>query len=133
MQILQEATADDHEEISETASMRLETLTTSDAISQLALTATGEDDGEEGDVTAERDNVLTKEIATLEKYVHKKNEGTLTLSLLGPQSGSATVTAHVYWDGEKQRDHFGDDMEMGFVKLLHPSFGNKFSCKYNSQ
>ena len=134
LQILQEATADDHEEISETASMRLETLTTSDAISQLALTVTGEDGGEEGDVT-ESDNVQTtgKEIAALENYVHKKNEGALTLSLLRPQSGSARVTAHVYWDGEKQRDHFGDDMEMGFVKLLHPSFGNKFSCKYNSQ
>ena len=109
--------------------MRLETLTTIDAISQLALTVTGEDDGEEGDVTG-NDNLLTKEIAALEKYVHKKNEGTLSLSLLGPQSWSSRVTAYVYWDGEKQQDHFWDDREMGLVKLLHPFFGSKFSCKY---
>jgi Prion-inhibition and propagation len=132
LQILQEATADDHEEISETASTRLETLTNIDAISQPALTVIGDDDDEEGDVT-ESEDVLTKEIATLENYVDKKNEGALTLSLLGPQTWSARVTANVYWDGEKQRDHFWDDREMGFVKLLHPSFGNEFPCKYNSQ
>ena len=133
LQILQEATADDHEEISETASMRLETLGTIDTISQpSAPTVTGEDDDEEGDVT-ENDNVLTKEMVALDKYVHKKNEGALTLSIFGPQSFSARVTAEVFWDGAQQRDAFWNDREMGFVKLSHPSFGNKFSCNYNSQ
>ena len=134
LQILQEATADDHEEISETASMRLQTLGTIDTISQpTALTMTGEDDDEERDATGS-DNVLTKEseIATLDKYVRKKNEGALTLSLIKPQRLSAKVTAHVNWDGE-QRDACWDDREIGFVKLWHPSFGNGFSCKYNSQ
>ena len=58
-------------------------------------------DDKKGDVT-ERENVLTKEIAALEKYVDKKNEGALTLSLIGPQSFSVRVMANVYWDGEKQ-------------------------------
>ena len=74
LQILQEATADDLEEISETASMRLKTLGTIDTVSQpSALAMTGEDDDEEGDVT-ESNNVLTKdsEIAALDKYVRKK-------------------------------------------------------------
>ena len=131
LQILQEATADDHKEISETASMRLETFTTIEATSQPALTVTGEDGYEEGDVT-ESEDVLTKELTALENYVNKKNEGALTLSLDGPYSWSARVTGHVYWNGEKH-DHFRHDREMGFVKLQHPSFGNNFSCKYNSQ
>ena len=136
LQILQEATADDHEEISESASMRLETLTTIEDISQPALTVTGEDDDEEGNVTESEDVlVLTRdsEITTLENYLDKKNKGALNLSLHGPQSWSARVTANVYWDGEKQRDHIWDDREKDFVKLLHPSFGNKFSSKYNNQ
>ena len=132
LQILQEATADNHEEISESASMRLVTLGTIDTVSQRsALTATGED-GDEGDVT-ESKNVLTKEISALETYFHKKNEGALTLSLIGPHSFSARVTANVDWDGEQQRDAFWDDRVMGFVNLSHPSFGNKFLYKYNSQ
>ena len=118
LQILQEATVDDHEEISETASMRLKTLGTIDTISQpSALAMTGEDDDEEGDVT-ESNNVLTKdsEIAALDKYVCKKNEGVLTLSIIGPQNFSAKVTAHVYLDGEQQYP-FWDDR---FVNLSHP-------------
>ena len=128
LQILHEATADDHEEISETASMRLETL--GSTISRSAPTVTGGDDDEEGDV-AESGDVLTEKMAALTEYVKKKNEGALTLSIFGPHDYSAKVKAHAYWDGEQQRDAFWDDREIGFVKLSHPSFGNAFSCKYN--
>ena len=64
LQILQEATADDHDEISETASMRIETLTNIDVSSQpSALSVNGEGDDEEGDVyVSESDNFLTKEM-----------------------------------------------------------------------
>ena len=134
--VLEKATADDHEEISETASMRLEALG-STISRRSASTVTGDD--EEGDVTEsnveviESDGVLAMGLDALEEYVRKKNEGALSFNIVGPQSYSARVTAHVYWDGEQRQNAFWDDSEMGFVKLSHPSFGNTFSCKYNSQ
>ena len=133
LQILHEATADDHEEIPRPASMGLETLGTTGTISQpSALTMTGEDgDDEEGDVT-ESDNMLSKEKAAVDKYVHKKYEGALTLSIIGPDSSFARVTSYAHCNGE-QPDTFRDGREMGFIKLSHPSFGKQVSCKYNSQ
>jgi hypothetical protein len=53
--------------------MQLETLGTTIS-RRSALTVTGE---EEGDVT-KSDDVLTKEIAALDEYLHRKNEGALT-------------------------------------------------------
>ena len=96
---------------------------------------TEEDDNEEG-VVMDSSDVLTQEIATLNEYTHKKNEGSLTLEICGPESLSEKVTAHVNLDGpdgEQLRCAFWDDCETDFAKLSHPSFGNTFSCKCNSQ
>jgi len=124
LHILQEATADDHEEISETASMRLETL--GSTISLEVSTVAGEGPVQVVGDTEESKDMLTKELEALEKYVHKKNEGALTLSIYGPQSYSARVTANAYWDGERERDGYWRNREMGFLELLHPSFGKAF-------
>jgi hypothetical protein len=84
--------------------MRLETLGTTISTRPAVVPVqmeTGDNDEEEN-----RDDVLTKELDALDEYVNKKNEGALTLSTIGPQSYSARVTAHVYWDGETRTKWF---------------------------
>jgi hypothetical protein len=59
-------------------------------------------------------------------YVGKKSTGALTLSIIGPQTWTEHVTAHVYWDQDKRGDSFyrgWDDRDKGFVSLPHAAFG----------
>jgi hypothetical protein len=151
LQSLQEATTDDHEDISETASIRLEALgatsTARSRISEDAATITEEinaslasqglDDEAAADagaesVDSEELDELSKQMKAVDEFVSKKTVGALTLSLMGPQSYSARVSAHVYWDGKDSSSYF-DDGEKGFVKSSHSSFGSSYqmlaACK----
>jgi hypothetical protein len=142
LQLLQEATADEHEDISETASVRLEALgataTARSVLSEDARTITEETnaapqpEGDDEDADAPSDDPeteideLSREMKAVELYVEKKSEGALTLSLIGPQSYSARVASHVYWDGRRGNDDtrsYWDDREKGFVKTSYASFG----------
>lgn len=142
LQSLQEATTDQHEDISETASVRLEALgatgTARSRVSEDARTVTEETntasqadvDGADADANAnggvveEELDELSKQMQAVDLYVQKKSEGALTLSLIRSQSSSALVTAHVYWDGRKadRSWSYWDDQEKGFVKTTHASF-----------
>ena len=137
---LQEATTDQHEDISETASVRLKALgatdTTKSRVSEDVRVITGEanpvsqgnihdaDADANGGVVEEEGDGLSKQIQALDLYIQKKNEGALTLRLIGPQSYSAHVTAHIYWEGREsdQRWSYWDDLKKGFVKTTHASF-----------
>ncbi|KAJ7017007.1 prion-inhibition and propagation-domain-containing protein [Mycena alexandri] len=104
LQVLQQATADGHEEISETASIRIETLGgTARAVTEAEL------------VSPQATEALADQV---------ENHGALTLSLLGPDRYLARVSAHVYWDGQHEQEPFWafEDREMGYTKLSHPSF-----------
>jgi hypothetical protein len=149
LKLLQEATSDGHEELSEVASVRLEALgvtvsARTELLSQTedqrdALTVTGADDNDVDEVPKEEteggqavlgeDQPLdepSKKQRDLEIYVGKKSTGALTLSIIGPFSNTEHVSAHVYWDQDKRGDSVSrrwDDSDMGFVFMPHASFG----------
>lgn len=149
LRLLQEATSEGHEELSEVASVRLEALgATASARTELlsqteeqmdVLTVTGDDDveeihrdaveGETGRAATEADeplDELSKKLRDLEIYVGKKSTGALTLSILGPYSHMEHVSAHVYWDQDKRDYSFArrwDERDKGFVPMAHASFG----------
>lgn len=147
LQSLQEATANQHEDISETASVRLEALGTTGTarsrVSEDVRTVTGETntapqadaDGADADanggVVEEELDELSKQMQAVDLYVQKKSEGALTLNLIGPHGYSARVTAYVYWDGRKadRSWSYWDDREKGFVKTTHASFSEFFDYR----
>ncbi|KAL2173144.1 prion-inhibition and propagation-domain-containing protein [Thermothelomyces heterothallicus CBS 202.75] len=152
--LLQEATAGEHGALSECASMRLDELGVSLSartellsVSRARSDADSEDTVEhvanpreeadeeikrhdqEGDwVTKPEEPEMTeleKRLKDLELFVGKKNSGALTTSIIGPFSSLARVSAHVYWDGEKEdRDWPPSWMERdrGFVGVSHAAF-----------
>ncbi|KAK3303068.1 uncharacterized protein B0T15DRAFT_419917 [Chaetomium strumarium] len=68
---------------------------------------------------------LEKRLEDLELFVGKKSTGALTTHIIGPYSGLARVTAHVYWDGEQRDRNWPspwEDMEKGFVGISHAAF-----------
>ncbi|KAK4144707.1 small glutamine-rich tetratricopeptide repeat-containing protein 2 [Dichotomopilus funicola] len=129
--LLQQATAGEHEALSERVSIRLdelgvslsartELLSVSGARSDTDSEATVEnvgnaqeeaqeeadeeirrDDREGGQQTGPKMTELEKRLGELELFVSKKNSGALTTRIFGPYSGLAHVSAIVYWDGEK--------------------------------
>jgi hypothetical protein len=148
--LLQQAAADEHGDIFETASVRLEMLGASMARSVLnndARTVTQDIDpllrpAEEAAQDAAGAEVsehssdpemaeLSKQMKAVEIFTRKKSEGALRCTLLGPYNCSAHVTASVAWDGrEYPRDRlsYWDDRDKGFVKMSHASFGGSFHC-----
>ncbi len=130
--LLQEATAGEHEALSECASMRLdelgvtlsartELLSVSRARSDADREATVDnianthqeadeeirrDDQEGGQQTKPEMTNLEKRLKDLELFVGKKNSGRLSTGILGPSSGLARVSAHVsafvFWADEMQ-------------------------------
>ncbi|KAK4244267.1 small glutamine-rich tetratricopeptide repeat-containing protein 2 [Corynascus novoguineensis] len=157
--LLQKATADEHETLSECASMRLdelgvtlsartELLSVSKAQSDTDSEATVENIAnahEEADEEIKRDDQgsgqqtkpemteLEKRLEDLELFVGKKNSGALTTSIIGPFSGLGRVTAHVYWDGEKQDRNWPSrfvEIEKGFVGVSHAAFEMYKKKKY---
>lgn len=151
LQLLQEATAEVHRDLSECASLRLETLgasisartdllsvsgTQDEAASQATVKKAGANDDWEdsdkdippGDRQGEGEvDEVTKRLREVELYVEKKNFGALTLSLRGPYgSGLEHVSGHVYWDGHKTDSEFPfdwNDRGRGFVPITHAAFG----------
>jgi hypothetical protein len=135
LQLLQEAMAGDHEELSEQASVRLEALGATVSARTELLSGTGDDrdsqttakdvaaqEPEEADEeiplggrqggtqvsateAAPEMDELSKRLREVELYVQKRSAGALTVSLIGPYSG-AHVSGHVYWDGHKQERDF---------------------------
>jgi hypothetical protein len=160
LRLLQEATSDGHEVLSEVASVRLEALGVtvsartellsqtddqSDALTPLTVTGADDDDVEEvpregtegGQAALGEDqplDELSKKLRDLEIYVGKKSTGALTLSIIGPYSHMEHVSAHVYWDQDKRGDSFSrrwDEKDMGFVPMPHASFGKLLSSSSN--
>ena len=142
LQSLHEATTDDHEDISDTVSTRLEAIgATAAARSRISegrhITGEIEDTSESSGVVAESDAPeelpeLAKQMKAVDLYVSKKSEGALTLRLIGPFGHSARVSAHTYWDGRRSDDTWSswDYREKGFVKSSHSSHGqpSNFAC-----
>jgi hypothetical protein len=163
LQLLQEATAEEHQDLSECASLRLETLgatvsartdllSVSKAQDEAASQATDQHAGANDDWGDADEDIphsdrqyegltappqgeaevdeMTKRLREVELYVEKKNFGALTLSLIGPYSGLARVSGHVYWDGHKTDSRFlshWDDIGKGFVSITHAAFGEIIS------
>ena len=143
---LEEATMDQHEDISSAASDRLEEMGVASVarsrISRDQHTVTGENPNSAlqlGRINAESHaseelDELSKQMRAVELYASNKSMGALTLSLTGPHSYSARVSAHVFWDGRQSDDIWGDQ-DKGFVKSSHASFGNlpqvlAFKCRH---
>ncbi len=141
LQTLEEATMDQHEDISCAASDRLEVMgatsvvrsrrswdqhTITDSASQHIGRVNADAEVGAGSHTEEKElDELSKQMEAVELYASNKSVGALTLSLIGPHSYSARVSAHVYWDGRKSDDSTStwDDQEKGFVKNSHATFG----------
>ncbi|KAF8626728.1 hypothetical protein AX17_006494 [Amanita inopinata Kibby_2008] len=139
LQSLQEATAGEHQYISETASVRLEAIeamfSARSRIHDDEQTLIGDtiitpqpgwvnaNADAENDSSEELDEV-SKQMEMLEIYASKKSDGALMLSLLGPYDFSASVTAYVRWEGRQSDDTWShwDDKDRGFVKSSHASF-----------
>jgi len=145
LQLLQDATIDDHADISDVASARLEELGApstartellSERIDAFALNDWEEEDeedvedkegeGEDNKTTATAvDPALTeaeKRVNEVEHIFKKKRAGALSLRVHGPDKYSARVTTHCYW-GDQAPDRWWTDREMGFVATIHAAFG----------
>ncbi|EUC27059.1 hypothetical protein COCCADRAFT_42093 [Bipolaris zeicola 26-R-13] len=96
LQLLQEATSEDHEVLSDVASARLEALGASTVRSEL----------------------LT-ERSTL--YCSAKQKGALSISIHDPQSYSSKVSAYVYYEGQGE-DRWWSRNEDGYVEPIHACF-----------
>ena len=152
LQLLQEAMAGEHEELSDRASQRLEELgaTVSARTELLSRTRSEADEDEDDDVetigdsnqaalvpsTKEAGEVdaapeeeldeASRRLREVEQYVEKKSAGALTLALLGPYGNLPRVTGHVYYEGDKRDSSwpsYWDDRDKGFVITPHASFG----------
>ncbi|KAH6626043.1 prion-inhibition and propagation-domain-containing protein [Chaetomium sp. MPI-SDFR-AT-0129] len=128
--LLQQATAGEHEVLSECVSIRLdelgvsrsartELLSVSGAWNDTDSEATAEtvenvgkaqeeadeeirrDDQEGGQETGSEMSELEERLEDLELFVSRKNSGALTTRILGPYGRHALVSAMVCWDGEK--------------------------------
>lgn len=152
LRLLQEATSEGHEVISESASVRLEALgATASARTELLSQSNGEHDAatirddEEADEEVLREGAdreqsappsdgpideLSKQLRDVELYVQKKSTGALTLGVVGPSRYTEHVSANVYWDQDERGSSFSriwDAKDKGFIQLDHASFGNQKS------
>ena len=140
--LLEEAAADAHVDISETASVRLEALgATASArpvISDDAWTLTERNARKARPVGTSHENVnmypaaidpkeeeLERQMDMVEKFMNEKENGALTCSLFGPQSYSARVTSFIHWTGEESEvnSSYWSDRDKGFVTMPHASHG----------
>ena len=145
LQLLQDATAEDHGDISDYASARLEVLGVASTVRSDLLTVQENDpeqDGKPEDLESQGDandgqtahaeslgmSDIEKKIYATELYYSKKREGALCLGVSGPFDHSAKVTAHCYWGG-KTENHWGVDRPKGLVKTVHASFGESFASR----
>lgn len=131
LQSLQEATTDEHDDISEIAGDRLEAMgATATANSQIGEVIGNKDAALQPETANtepvdEEDNgrELREMVDAVESFISKKHKGRLTLVLMGPSHYTTSVSTHVYWDGERSEPLFWEDREKGFLKSFHMSFG----------
>lgn len=145
LQLLQEATAGDHEDLSEQASVRLETLgatvsartellprTISDrdheAMEEIAMDRQAPSAQEQSAATtSEADSgpsdvdELTKRLDDIELYMAKKGSGALVASLKG-HSWLGHVSAHVHWIGCNDTFPHLDEHDRGIAYSIHDAF-----------
>ena len=153
LQLLQEATAEVHRDLSQCASLRLETLGASssartDLLSgsstqdEAASQATVKNAGANNDAKDSDENIpqsdqqgedevdeVTKRLREVELYMGKKDFGSLILRLNGPHGKLVHVSGHVYWKGHKtdSRFPFWNDKRKGFVPITHAALGEIIS------
>lgn len=138
----QEAAADAHGDISETASLRREALgataSAQSVISADAWTLTERNApkaqpvgiGHESMKTSPaaidpKEEELERQMDAVEKFMTEKENGALTCSLFCPRSYSVRVTSFIHWTGEDSETgtSFWSDRDKGFVAVPHTSFG----------
>lgn len=146
--LLEEATADEIEPVSEAASMRLVELgvTKSDRTELLTVLSSEDDDsdsGSEGTVKYEKDEVdeeasrlmqvrlgrdspklqppTPQHLASLEAFMRKQNMGALITRLIYREN---RVSAHVRWSGEEIP--MSRDREKGSAGALHSAFSKYY-------
>ncbi|KAK7179647.1 TPR domain containing protein [Paraphaeosphaeria sporulosa] len=138
LHLLQEATAEEHNDISDCASARLEALGAASTMRSELLTVQenpleqdanwqndeaelDRDDGQTARAAESEMTELEKRVAAVELYCDKKHEGALTLAVLGPYDYSSKVTSHCYW-GDKSESPWWAEQDKGFLKSIHASF-----------
>lgn len=148
LQLVKEATEGEHEDISDTASIRLgilgATLRPASYFGKQTISGNKEASGypwacqalqPRGD-SADRGapsggsgtgmDELFKEMKSVDLYIGNKREGALRLRLSGPHSYSTRVVAFVDWEGRQRNEKSALSTlneGKGFVKTSHASFG----------
>ncbi|KAL8783566.1 MAG: hypothetical protein Q9213_004556 [Squamulea squamosa] len=127
---LQEATANGHEEISETASVRLDEL-------EVAMSQNLEPVQNQGTGPADADGgmgspvpalpTLEDQLKAIDDHIKTKHDGALAIQRLGPHSHSSRITMHVHWIGEswdrRRRPFNMDGGSNGLISTMHASLG----------
>lgn len=154
LQLLQEATSEDHEILSDVASARLEALGASTVRSELLtdrstvieglreaddedhwedLDRVGNIENESAEAGNDAQTVVDPEMTALEKrleqielYCSAKQKGALSISIHDPQSYSSKVSAYVYYEGQGE-DRWWSRNEDGYVEPIHACFGKSQS------
>ncbi|KAH9476040.1 Small glutamine-rich tetratricopeptide repeat-containing protein 2 [Psilocybe cubensis] len=131
LQSLQEATTGGHDEISESASVRLEAMgVTTITGSQIGeIPRVGENTIEDEAHLDEDNHPLRKLLQSADSLVSKKHLGRLTISVFGPDRYSAIVRARPYWDGQDSDSWWGN-RDKGFIHSTHASFDLYFKKPY---
>jgi len=147
LQLLQEATSEDHADISDVATARLEELGApstartdllSEQLDALALVATEEEIDNDAELVERIDDLegaaavtIDPAVAVFEKrrnkikvFFEKKRHGALSLEVDGPYQYSARVTTNCYWSG-KEPGRWWDDRGKGYKTLTHSAFGTR--------
>lgn len=140
LMLLQQAAALEHEEISETASTRLEALgatatarsmITDDVIPPIedtGLPAETNDLDDEND-PPEHESVgdgLQEKLNELERFIKAKEYGSLGCSIFGPYGHSPHVSSSLTWGGMDRDDlpfALISEDDLGILKMPHASFG----------
>ena len=154
LQLLQQAAADEHEEISETASIRLENLgaTATTGLEDLASVlpanapaneadAGSEDVSSESDAegttksgtTAREKTFFEKEMEKVDLFVTKKSHGSLHCSIHVGDEYVTRCWSYVGWEGHEVNKHFShwDDRDKGFVTMPHMALGKSSKLSRN--
>lgn len=152
LQLLHEAMAEDHEQLSEQASVRLEALgATVSARTELLQEAIDDNSSQKSEETeaVTRESVvdgveirvaalksapevdeLTKRLIYMELYMEEKVAGALDANLVGPFPELVRVFGQVYWSGRSHNSSYSDEKSKGFVPTIHVSFGTSHSTSY---
>jgi hypothetical protein len=121
LQLLQEASAQDHVEISDTASVRLENLGATILDEEAA--ETGSNDAEPTDAKVDE---LTEMMKKTEVFANDKYRGALTCSVsMAPWL--SYCSAQVYWQDDTKDFSSWNDRTKGFVQAPHSALGTSAS------